>query len=184
MQQQIKRLEKSLHPFLVPDTIVQRLLRIPGIGNQGAFTIRLEVDDVDRFADERAFFSYCRLVSGANNSGQCVKHKRSREGNRYLKMTFGNATVRAVQYYPEIRSWYLRKKRRKGERIAKALVAKEIARIVFYVWRKAKTLTDAAGSTMPGADREGVKQEQWPLLRSPNRPTDCGRTIVQDDPSF
>ena len=45
LQQQIKRLEKSLHPHLVPDTIVQRLLRIPGIGKASAFTIRLEVDN-------------------------------------------------------------------------------------------------------------------------------------------
>ena len=155
-------------PHLVPDTIVQRLLRIPGIGKAGAFTIRLEVDTIDRFADERSFFSYCRLVPGANNSGDRVKHKRSREGNRYLKMTFGNAAVRAVQYYPEIRSWYLRKKRRKGERIAKALVAKEIARIVFYVWKKDEDFN----GRFKGSVLERVKQEQWPLLRSPDSLTD------------
>ena len=40
LQQQVKQLEKSLHPHLVPDEIVQRLLRIPGIGKAGAFTIR------------------------------------------------------------------------------------------------------------------------------------------------
>ena len=133
---------------------------------------------IDRFADERSFFSYCRLVPGANNSGDRVKHKRSREGNRYLKMTFGNAAVRAVQYYPEIRSWYLRKKRRKGERIAKALVAKEIARIVFYVWKKDEDFN----GRFKGSVLERVKQEWWhvwPLLRSPNSLTDCGRAIVR-----
>lgn len=171
LQQQIKRLEKSLHPHLVPDTIVQRLLRIPGIGKAGAFTIRLEVDTIDRFADERSFFSYCRLVPGANNSGDRVKHKRSREGNRYLKMTFGNAAVRAVQYYPEIRSWYLRKKRRKGERIAKALVAKEIARIVFYVCKNDEDFN----GRFKGSVLERVKQE-W-MTGHPCGPCSEARTV-------
>jgi transposase len=168
IQTQVKALERSLHPHLVPDKIVQRLLRIPGIGKACAFTIRLEVDRIDRFADERAFFSYCRLVPGANNSGDRVKHKRSREGNRYLKMTFGNASVRAVQYYPEVRSWYLKKKRRKGERIAKSLVAKELARIVYHVWQKDEDFNGRFKGQVLGR----VKQEQWPLLRSPNSLTD------------
>jgi len=107
-------------------------------------------------------------VQGANNSGDRVKHKRSREGNRYLKMTFGNAAVRAVQYYAEIRAWCLRKKRRKGERIVKALVAKEIARIVFHVWKKGEDFN----GRFRGAVLERVQQEQWPLLRSPDSLTD------------
>ena len=85
---QIKRLEKALHPHLVPDADVQHLLRIPGIGKACAFTIRLEVDDIARFPTERDFFSYCRVVPGADNSGDRVRHKRSRDGNRYLKMAF------------------------------------------------------------------------------------------------
>ena len=79
---QIKDLEKALHPYLVPDDDVQRLLRVPGIGKAYAFSIRLEADDVSRFPTERAFFSYCRVVPGADNSGERVRHKRSRDGNR------------------------------------------------------------------------------------------------------
>ena len=125
LQQQIKGLEKALHPHLVPDADVQRLLRIPGIGKVCAFTLTLEIDDIDRFASDREFFSYCRLVPGADNSGERVRHKRSREGNRYLKLAFSHAAVRAIQYYPEIRDWYRRKKRKKPDPVARALVAKE-----------------------------------------------------------
>ena len=133
---QIKRLEKALHPHLVPDDDVQRLLRIPGIGKAGASTVRLEVDDISRFPSERQFFSYCRLVPGADNSGERARHKRSRDGNRYLKLAFSHATVRAIQYYPEVRAWYGTKRRRKPEAVARALVGKEIARIVYHVLKK------------------------------------------------
>jgi transposase len=97
LHQQIKALEKALHPHLVPDADVQRLLRVPGVGKAVAFTIRLEVDDVGRFPTERQFFSYCRVVPGADNSGDRARHKRSRDGNRYLKMAFSHAAVRTRQ---------------------------------------------------------------------------------------
>ena len=165
---QVKELERALHPHLVPDEDVQRLLRIPGVGKVGAFTLKLEIDDVARFPSDRAFFSYCRLVPGADNSGERTKHRRSREGNRYLKLAFSHATVRAIQYYPEVRDWYRKKKRKKHEQVARALVAKEIARIVYHVLRKQEDFN----GTFKGAVLSRVKQEQWPLLPSPASLTD------------
>ena len=160
---QVKALEKSLHPHLVPDADVQRLLRIPGIGKACAFSIRLEVDDVARFASDRAFFSYCRLVPGADNSGDRVRHKRSRDGNRYLKLAFSHAGVRAIQYYPEVRAWYGSKRRKKPEAVARALVAKEIARIAYHVLRKQEDFN----GRFKGKALGRTKKEQWPLLASP-----------------
>ena len=168
LEHQIKELERALHPHLVPDADVQRLLRIPGVGKIGAFTLRLEIDDISRFPSDRAFFSYCRLVPGADNSGERTKHKRSREGNRYLKLAFSHASVRAVQHYPEIRDWYHRKRRKKPEATARALVAKEIARIVYHVLRKQEDFN----GRFKGTTLSRVKQEQWPLLPSPASITD------------
>lgn len=176
---QIKRLEKSLHPHLVPDADVQRLLRVPGIGKAVAFSIRLEVDDIARFPTERDFFSYCRVVPGADNSGERVRHKRSRDGNRYLKMAFSHAAVRAVQYYPEIRAWYGSKKRRKPEAVARALVAKEIARIVYHVLRKQEDFN----GRFKGTVLSRVKKEQWPLLPSPACLTGDGGRASDRPPS-
>jgi transposase len=163
VREQIKQLEKALHPHLVPDADVQRLLRIPGIQKICAFTIRLEVDDIARFPGEKHFFSYSRVVPGADNSGGRSRHKRSREGNRYLKLAFSHAAVRAIQYYPEIRDWYRQKKRRKGQAIARTLVAKEIARIVYAVLSKQEDFN----GRFKGQALSRTKQEQWPLLPSP-----------------
>jgi transposase len=161
---QIKRLEQRLQPALVPDADIQRLLWIPGIGKIGAFTLYLEIDGITRFGAVRPFFSYCRLVPGAKNSGGKSRHKRTKDGNRYLKLAFSHAAVRAIQYYPEIRTWYLQRARRKGPMIARALVAKELARIVYYVLKHHAPFT----GTFKGTPLSRTKSSQWPRLASPD----------------
>jgi len=160
---QVKRLEQLLQPTLVPDADVQRLLWIPGVGRIGAFTLHLEIDGIARFGDVRAFFSYCRLVPGAKNSGGRTRHKRTKDGNRYLKLAFSHAAVRAIQYYPEIRAWYAAKCRAKGPMIARALVAKEIARIVYHVLHKHEPFN----GTFKGTVLSRTKHAQWPRLTTP-----------------
>jgi transposase len=130
---QIKGLEKRIHRELRPNPTVRRLARIPGIGRLNAWAIYLEIDGIERFATERRFFSYCRVVPGANNSGQRTRTKRSRAGNRYLKLAFSHAAVRAIPRYAEIGAAYRKKLRKKNEALARAWVRKELARIVYHV---------------------------------------------------
>lgn len=133
LDQQIKLLEKRLHRALRPNETVQRLRRIPGIGRLTAWTLYLEIDGIERFATERKFFSYSRVVPGSDNSGNRTRNKRSRAGNRYLKLALSHAAVRAIQRYAEVKKAYQGKLRKKNEFLARAWVRKELARIVFHV---------------------------------------------------
>ena len=81
---QILALEKSLHPVLIPNDDIQRLLYIPGIGKISAFSIYLEIDGIERFDSDKKFVSYCRLVPAADNSNRSVHHRSSKDGNKYL----------------------------------------------------------------------------------------------------
>lgn len=166
LKAQIKELERELHPHLVPDEQVQRLLWIPGVGKTVAFTIRLETGSIERFPSEKRFFSYCRLVPGAADSGRSRRHKSSKDGNRYLKMAFSHAGVRAVQYYPTIRAFYERKAREKPEAIARAIVAKEIARICYHVLRK----REAFNGWFKGIPLSRQKKPNWPRRPRSNEP--------------
>jgi len=113
-----------------------RLRRIPGIGRLTAWTLYLEVDGIERFATERNFFSYCRLVPGSDNSGGRTRNKRSRAGNRYLKLAFSHAGVRAAQRYAEVGVAYRKKLRKKNKPLAQAWVRQQLARIVYHVLKK------------------------------------------------
>lgn len=164
LSSQAKRLEHELEPLLIPTDDVQRLLWVPGVGKLVAFTIILEVDGIERFPSARTFVSYCRLVPGAGNSGGKSRHKRTKDGNRYLKIAFSHAAVRAIQYYPEIKTYYQRLSRRKPRTVARTLVAKELARIVYFMLKK----QEAFNGTFKGKPLSRTKQPKWPRLGSPS----------------
>lgn len=135
LNRQVKHLEKRISRELKPNETVARLRRIPGIGRLNAWTLYLEIDGIERFATDGNFFSYCRVVPGSDNSGGRTKNRRSRAGNRYLKLALSHAAVRAVQRYAEIGAAYRKKLRKKNRPLALAWVRKELARIAYYVMK-------------------------------------------------
>lgn len=161
--QHIRRLEHELRDRVLATPAAQRLVWVPGIGKMVAYTLLLEIDDIRRFPTVRHFHSYCRLVPGAADSGGKTKHKRSRDGNRYLKLAFHHAAVRAIQYFAEVRSEFYRLQRRKGKPIARALIAKELATIVYAMLTK----EEAFNGTFRGTHLTHTKRCTWPRLASP-----------------
>jgi len=165
LKDQMLRLEKSLYPKLIPNEDIQRLLWIPGIGKMNAFSLMLEIGDINRFPSESNFFSYCRLVPGASNSGGKIRQKSTpKDGNKYLKIVFSDAAVHAVQYYPVIRKYKNTLLRKKNKQIAKTIISKEIARIVYHTL---KTKTEF-NNKFKGIVLEHKKTLQWSRVASPN----------------
>jgi transposase len=163
LNEQMLDLEKQLYPFLIPNDDIQRLLWIPGIGKMNAFTILLEVDYINRFPDVKNFFSYCRLVPSARNSGGKSKQRSSKDGNKYLKVAFSDAAIHAVQYYPVIRKYHNSLLRKKNKNIAKTIIAKEIAEIVYHVLKNKSNFNN----TFRGQELEHKKSLQWPRVVNP-----------------
>ena len=164
INRQIKALEKSLHPLLIPNPDIQRLLHVPGIGKVLSFTIYLEIDGIKRFPTVNKFYSYSRLVPGSDNSNRRLKHKSgNKDGNQYLKWAFTEAGFRAAQYYQEINKFYHSKARKKHKTIARILVAKELAKICFIVLKEKVDFNN----TFKGVKLSRKKSKQWPRLASP-----------------
>lgn len=71
------------------------LLRsIPGIGKIIALVIMYEMHDVTRFATNKQFCSYARLIScKAESSGKVLGTKGRKIGNAYLKWAFSEAAM-------------------------------------------------------------------------------------------
>jgi len=164
LKEQMLNLEKSLYPSLIPNEDIQRLLWIPGIGKMNAFTILLEVDDINRFPDVKNFFSYCRLVPAARNSAGKSKQRSSKDGNKYLKVAFSDAATHAIQYYPVIRKYFESRLRKKNKPVAKSIIAKKLARIVYYVLKDKNNFNNK----FKGIEIQQKKSFQWPRITSPD----------------
>jgi transposase len=165
LEEQVRTLERALYPHLIPNADVQRLLWVPGLGKVTAFTVHTEIEGISRLPTERQFFSYCRLVPGAKNSAGHTRHRSgAKAGNRYLKLAFSHAGIRAVQYYPEIGAFFKAKARKTPIRIARALVALALARIVYQVLTKQEDF-NGRFKNRPLSHRKHAK---WPRRASPS----------------
>jgi transposase len=154
---QIRELEDFLHPVLLPNEDIRRMLWVPGMGKITAFTVYLEIDGIERFGSDKQFVSYCRLVPGAKNSNRTRRHKSGcKDGNKYLKIAFTDMAVHAIRHYPEYRRFYAKIRRRANESIARSVVAKELARIVYHML---KNRTDYHG--LKGQPISHLKQPTW-----------------------
>jgi transposase len=156
-----KQLEKYFKAQLRPLPSVQRLLSIPGIGEITGSIIAMETGDIHRFADAKHYCSYSRLVPGAKDSGGRHSHRSgSKDGNRYLKFAFTESAVKAMQFYPEIRHFASRLEHRATKAIARTVVAKELAKITYYVLSRQEEFKTFKGI-------EINKLRNWPRTRKP-----------------
>ena len=102
------------------------------------------------------------------NSGGKNRHKRKKDGNRYLRLAFTHVAVLAIQYYPSsIASTATSRAHalahRKPPIVARAIAAKELAWIVYFMLPKPK----AFNGTFKGRALSRTEQLQWPRLVNP-----------------
>src|SRR5699024_2352174 len=112
------------------------------------------------------FTSYCRLVPGAKDSGGSHRHKSgNKDGNPELsgRMAFGQAAVSAYTHYEPVRKFYNKIKRRRGKTVARTVVAKEFAKIVWHMLTK-----DQEYKSFKGQPTRTAQQTYWPQPISPN----------------
>jgi transposase len=137
LQKHIHRLEQEIEKQGVFTEAVKRLMEIPGIGKVNAWTILAEIGDITRFPTAKQFVSYCRLVPGSSDSGGKHRHKSgNKDGNKYLRMAFGQAGISAYTHYGVVKKFYNKVKRRSGKPVARVVVGKELAKIVWHMLTK------------------------------------------------
>jgi len=131
--QEIERSVKS-HVKLKPE--FKYLLTMPGIGNILGLTIMLEVGDINRFTKVGNYSSYCRCVKSERISNKKKKGEGNRKnGNKYLSWAYVEAANFAIRHYPEIQSFYQRKKATTNGVVAIKALSNKLARASYYIMR-------------------------------------------------
>lgn len=164
LQVHIHRLEEEIEQQLPFDEAVRRLMELPGMGIVGAWTILAEIGDITRFPSAKQFTSYCRLVPGSEDSGGHRRHKSgSKDGNKYLRIAFGQAAISAYTHYKVVKKFYRKIKKRSGRQVARTVVAKELAKIVWHMLSKNEQYKGFKGQPTRVAS-----QTCWPRPISPS----------------
>ena len=163
-QKQIRLLEQAIEEQIVFTKDVERLKVLPGFGLVCAWTVVAEIGDITRFPSAKQFVSYCRLVPGAKDSGGTRRHRsKNKDGNRYLRIAFNQAAIIAYRDYPVVKEFYKKVTRRSGKHVARTVVGKELAKIVWHMLSK-----DEEYKGFKGRMTRVTTQNYWPQPISPN----------------
>ena len=107
VEKKIKALTKELRAMVI--TRGSTLMDLPGVGPVVAARILADVGDVARFADRNRFASWTGTAPLDASSGEQIRHRLSRAGNRKLNHMLHIAAATQVRLDTEGRRYYRRK---------------------------------------------------------------------------
>ncbi len=164
---------KQLNRRLRQDVVAtgSRLLDLFGVGPAGAARILADVGDVARFADRNRFASWTGTAPIDASSGEQIRHRLSRAGNRRLNHVLYIAAIVQIRHDTPGRAYYRRKlaegkttlealrclKRRLSDLVYRQLVT-DAAAAAPHTTTYRQLVTDAAAAaphTTTATDRAG-----------------------------
>ena len=179
-------------------TVIERgstLMDIYGIGPAGAARILADVGDIARFADRNRFASWTGTAPIDASSGEQIRHRLSRAGNRRMNHVLHVAAIVQLRHDTEGRAYYRRKlaagktpmealrclKRRLSDVIYRRLVADARAAETGPGGHCGATLQSSAADQIPPVDTsdQPLPGPAQPTLQPTSRPrkTKPGRTL-------
>jgi transposase len=136
LTERITGIEKEVKSHITLRDEFTYLLTIPGIGDILAFTIMLEVGDINRFPQVGDYSSYCRCVRSERlSNGKKKDENNRRNGNRYLSWAYVEAANFAKRFSPHAQAFYQRKMAKTNGIVAIKALSNKLARASYYVIR-------------------------------------------------
>jgi transposase len=134
---QIRTSDKLVKELLAADSEAQLISTIPGFGPFFSVLVRVEIDKVERFPDADRLCSYAGVVPWTESSGGKVWHgSLIKQSNRWLRWAFVEAAMPATVGDAGLRKLYKQYCHLKGPKIAKVIVARRLARILYQVLKQ------------------------------------------------
>jgi transposase len=147
LDDRIETIEHELAAIAKDDAVVQRLMRIPGIGLLTATALVATVGHIHAFRAARRFASWLGLTPSERSSGPRRRLGAiSKQGDVYLRclLTHGaravllgaHRTAKQGKPVTRLQQWALTVQARRGHNKATVAVANKLARIVWAVWAR------------------------------------------------
>ena len=129
---ELAAVKREIHARAKDDPLVAVLTQIPAVGAFIALLVVAEVGDVSRFPSARHLASWAGLIPRVRNSGERVRlGSISHQGSAHLRWGLVQAAQTAVQAEGPLKTTYERITRRRGSKVAKVAVAREILTLCY-----------------------------------------------------
>ena len=147
---------------------------LPGIGPIGAARILADVGDVHRFADRNRFASWTGTAPLDASSGEQIRHRLSRAGNRKINHMLHMAALSQIRLDTDGRAYY-RRKRAAGKTHLEALrcLKRRISDAVYRQLLDDDPATATAGASPGGhcgASLTSSAADSPPLIGTSDQP--------------
>lgn len=147
MEDRIATIERALAAVAKEDAVIQRLMRIPGVGLLTATALVATVGHIHGFRTARRFASWLGLTPSERSSGGRRRLGAiSKQGDVYLRclLTHGARSVLLAAHrtatrgkpLTRLQQWALVVQARRGHNKATVALANKLARIIWAVWAR------------------------------------------------
>jgi transposase len=153
-----------------------RLMDLPGIGPVVAARILADVGDVARFADRNRFASWTGTAPLDASSGEQIRHRLSRAGNRKVNHMLHIAAASQIRLDTDGRRYYRRKLAASKTRMEAIRCLKRRISDAVYRQLVADAHADAEGTLKAGpgghcgASQESSAADSHPLIDTSDQP--------------
>ena len=146
-----------------------RLTEIVGVGPVTAATILGEVGDVARFANADRFASYTGTAPLEASSGDVVRHRLSRAGNRRLNSALHVVALSNKRYDDRGKAYYERKLAAgKGKKGSLRCLKRRLSDVVFRILVEDRAAANPGGQM--GATLSASAVDQIPTANTSDKP--------------
>jgi transposase len=132
----------------------QLLATMPGVSMFIGLAIACRIAPIERFPRGRSLANFLGLTPGCSSSGETERvGSITKIGSRMVRYLLAQAIQHLLRRDADVRTWYLRIKRRRGSKIARVAVMRRTATIMWRMlstgepWRPQKSASKAASAT-------------------------------------
>ncbi len=140
VKERINKSDELIEELGRDDERVKYLMSVPGIGKFFAVLLCHEIDDINRFRDDRKLHAYAGLVPSTYASGNRVIHGHiTKQGNKWIRWAMVEAVWPAIRRDAQLRIFFERLREKKGSNCAKVATAKRLLTIVYRILKEKRS---------------------------------------------
>ena len=143
LNEEIDDYDKKIYERYERSEDAQLLDTIPGISHYSAVHIMSAIVDIHRFPSDQELASYAGLVPKTFQSREVRRGTHRKHGDKLLTWILVQDARAAVMRPGKLRRYYLRKKRKVGDKKAIIATARKMVEIIYVMLTRGETIVNS-----------------------------------------